>query len=409
MITRGRLAAMAVALSSLLAPATADAASIGVENGAIRYVGDSGDNELIVWPAESGEHPFEVAGGTLLGTGCHKRAPGDEGHGSVLCSLSGVSRIEILGGDGNDFYGGGSAEATDLPVLADMGAGDDRFEWGGAGLDFVVLGDGSDFAMDGPGDDHVEGGDGDDSMVGNFFEGSDTLVGGNGNDNLDGYLGDDTLIGGPGDDILQPSDGNDTLDAGPGSDFVGCDDPGDDTVDAGPGADHVCGGFGMDTVDAGAGDDSVSSFDNQLDGLVSCGAGSDVAWVDPFDPVGLDCEQQGQPQIIRLPAANVLPVRLPCAPGACAGKTRVFATPNAPKPGLHGPPPHVRPTAVGKALAEKKFKLRAKAKRTLRLKLSKAASKRLKKLGRTTVEARTVFTQRGKRYSVRRTFQVKPR
>jgi len=215
--------------------------------------------------------------------------------------------------------------------------------------------------------------------------------------------------GGPGNDIIQPSEGDDTLDGGPGNDWVGCDDPGNDIVHGGPGDDHVCGGFGMDTIDAGPGDDSVSSLDGQIDGLVSCGAGADVVWSDPFDPTGLDCEQQGQPQVIVLPAPDVLPVTLPCAAGACAGKTTVYATPTAPQPAIGGPPPRIAPKASGKSLAQVNFKLGAHATRTLRLRLSKSAAKRLKRLGKTTVEARTVFTQRGKRYAVRRTFGVRPK
>jgi Ca2+-binding RTX toxin-like protein len=411
---RGRIAVLAALAFALAAPAAASAATtLGVENGAIRYVGDNGGNHFEVWPAENGEQAFWVADGTVLGSGCHRRAPDDPSDAArfsnTLCSLSGVSRIEFVGGDGRDVFTAGHTQVTDLPVFADMGPGDDNFEFGSTQTDYVSTGTGNDFYLDGIGNDYVDLGPGDDvvpTAAGISF-GDDTILGGDGNDNIDGNTGNDVIVGGRGDDIFQPGDGDDKLDGGPGNDEIGCDDPGNDTVDAGPGDDRVCGGLGSDTIDAGDGNDSVSSFDNQLDGLVSCGAGTDVVWSDPFDPVGLDCEQQGAPRVVVL-TTPVLPVALPCN-GACSGTTAVFATPNAATPTAGVIPSKDRPVAVGGALAKAKFKLAKHAKRTVRVKLTATAAKRLKKLGKTTVESRTVFTQGGKRYSVRRTFGVKPK
>jgi RTX calcium-binding nonapeptide repeat (4 copies) len=366
-----------------------------------------------VWPVENGEQAFSVADGTTLGSGCHRRPPDDTSDAArfsnTLCSLSGVSRIEFVGGDGRDVFTAGNNQVTDLPVFADMGPGDDKFEFGSTGTDYVSMGPGNDFYLDGIGNDYVDLGPGDDVVptaigIGN---GDDTILGGDGNDNIDGNEGNDTISGGPGDDIFQPGPGNDELDGGPGNDDIGCDDPGNDTINAGPGDDRVCGGPGMDTINAGDGNDSVSSLDGQLDGLVSCGAGTDVIWADPFDPVGLDCEQQGAPQVVVV-ASPVLPVALPCN-AACSGTTAVYATPKAPTPAPGVIPPKDKPVAVGTALAKAKFKHGKHATRILRLKLTKSSAKRLRRLGKTTVEARTVFTQGGKRYSIRHTFGVKPK
>jgi Ca2+-binding RTX toxin-like protein len=410
--SRGLIAAAAV-FFALAAPGTASAsATLGVENGAIRYVGDNGENHFEVWPVENGEQAFSVAADTVLGSGCHRRAPDDTSEAArfsnTLCSLNGVSRIEFVGGDGRDVFTAGHTQVTDLPVYADMGPGDDNFEFGSTTTDFVSMGTGNDFYLDGIGNDYVDLGPGDDVVPSaDFSVGDDTILGGDGNDNMDGNAGNDTISGGRGDDIFQPNQGDDKLDAGPGNDEIGCDDPGNDTIDAGPGDDRVCGGAGIDTIDAGDGNDSVSSLDGQLDGLVSCGAGSDVVWSDPFDPVGVDCEQQAAPQVVVI-TTPVIPVALPCD-RACSGTTAVFATPTAPTPTPGSIPPKDKPLAAGKALAKKTFKLGAHAKRTLRLKLTTSSAKRLRKLGKTTVEARTVFTQGGKRYSVRRTFGVKPK
>jgi Ca2+-binding RTX toxin-like protein len=409
----GRGLVLAAVAFALAAPASASAtATLGVENGAIRYVGDNGSNELSVSGVQNGEQGFYVADGTTLGEGCHHYTPTDTNEAAfsnTLCSLTGVSRIEFVGLDGRDVFTTRNITVTDLPVYADMGPGDDHFEFGSTRTDFVSMGTGNDFYFDGLGNDYADLGPGDDTVptAPGVSAGDDTIVGGDGDDNIDGNTGNDTIIGGRGDDIFQPNDGDDTLDGGPGNDDIACD-PGNDAINAGPGDDRVCGGPGLDTIDAGDGNDSVTSLDGQLDGLVSCGAGADVIWSDPFDPVGLDCEQQGAPQVVVLTTTPALPVAVPCS-ASCSGSTAVYATPKAATPAAGVIPPKEKPVAVGAALARAKFKLARHAKRTLRLKLTKSSAKRLMKLGKTTVEARTVFTQGGKRYSVRRTFGVRPK
>jgi hypothetical protein len=177
----------------------------------------------------------------------------------------------------------------------------------------------------------------------------------------------------------------------------------------GPGNDQLCGGPGVDTLDGGDGNDAINAVDAGTDRPVSCGAGLDAAWGDPSDHLSVDCELQDNQRTITLPAPNVLPVPLPCLKGACAGELKIFATPSAARPDPARPPPLSSPKAVGKALAKSKFKLTKTGRRSIRVHLSKAATKRLRKLGKTTVEARVAFTQRGKRRVVRRTFRVRPK
>jgi Ca2+-binding RTX toxin-like protein len=391
----------------------AGAATLGVENGAIRYVGDSGPNELDPFPVENGEQAF-YAEGVTLGPGCRARPP-DPGptnspRGNVLCSRDGVTRIEFVGGDGPDVFFPADITAVDLPIVADMGPGNDRFDLGGTAPDDIQLGDGDDIEIDGLGDDRVDGGPGNDTVAGGDFSvGNDTIAGGEGDDNLDGYAGNDTADGGAGNDIMQPSEGDDTVYGGAGDDYLSgvggscSSDPGNDSLSGGPGNDGLCGGSGVDTLDGGDGDDSVSSLDFEVDGPVSCGAGNDAVWSDAFDPVSLDCEQQGDQRTLKLAASNVLPVPLPC-PAACAGKLSVFATPTAPRPQVGGRPPLAPPKAAGKALARTRFTLKSRSRRTLRLHLDRRAAKRVRRLGATTIEARTTFTQAGKSYAVRHTF-----
>jgi hypothetical protein len=119
-----------------------------------------------------------------------------------------------------------------------------------------------------PTNDALIGGTGDDRLDGDL--GADTLIGGAGNDRLSGGRGPDRLYAGAGRDTLHGDQGNDTLDAG---------------TDAGPhsdkGAAWLYGGAGDDFLISGAGEN-----------LVSGGTGSDVFIIDPagqtvitdFDP-----------------------------------------------------------------------------------------------------------------------------
>ncbi|MEQ8711340.1 MAG: FecR domain-containing protein [Rhodospirillales bacterium] len=70
----------------------------------------------------------------------------------------------------------------------------------------------------GNGTDELQGGAGNDYLSGG--NGNDDLDGGQGNDNLVGGNGADKLLGGEGDDILQGGNGNDILNGGPGADTL---------------------------------------------------------------------------------------------------------------------------------------------------------------------------------------------
>src|SRR4051812_24847013 len=93
----------AATLVGLLVPASASAtATLSVENGAIRYVGDEGPNHLEVYGAEDGEQAIYAAG-VSLGPGCRERPPRSDDQGlprNVLCSRAGVDRVEFSGGGG---------------------------------------------------------------------------------------------------------------------------------------------------------------------------------------------------------------------------------------------------------------------------------------------------------------------
>jgi hypothetical protein len=222
--------------------------------------------------------------------------------------------------------------------------------------------------MDAAGDDQVDLGDGNDVAGGpDVDSGDDTIHGGRGNDRLEGLSGNDVLDGGPGNDILLP-------------------------------------GAGIDSLDGGEGNDAINSLDGEVDQAITCGEGLDALWSDAIDPISPDCELQDDGTVLELPAPNVLPVVVPCAAGPCAGKLIVYPAHGAGRP-TAAPPPLVPPKRSRTALITARFKLSAHAQRTVRVKLGKAATKRLEKLY--TLEARISFTQAGRNYTVRRTFGIK--
>ncbi|ADG11912.1 calcium-binding protein [Caulobacter segnis] len=175
----------------------------------------------------------------------------------------------FVGGVADDFFEPTAAQASHVIAA-----------FGGAGDDILTGGDANDHLVGGVGDDTLDGAGGDDSLEGG--DGADTLIGGDGDDTLDGGAGADTLQGGSGADILIGGAGNDTLDGGSGNDTLtggaGADTltggRGDDTLDGGAGADVLVGGVGKDILIGGAGDDTLTGGAGA--DTLSGGSGADV-------------------------------------------------------------------------------------------------------------------------------------
>ena len=127
----------------------------------------------------------------------------------------------LAGGGGNDTLNGGtgidtaSFVGTTAAVIATLGLN---------GLNGSASGDGSDVLIS-----------------------IENLVGGNGNDTLNGNEQANRLEGAAGDDILNGGAGNDTLVGGDGNDLLNGED-GDDLIFGGAGADTINGGNGIDTA-----------------------------------------------------------------------------------------------------------------------------------------------------------------
>jgi hypothetical protein len=120
-----------------------------------------------------------------------------------------------------------------------------------------------------------------------------------------GGAGSDDLGGGDLDDVLLGEEGADALTGGPG----------DDILDGGPGPDRIAGDIPASPAYAGggAGRDTVYARDGEPDD-VSCGDGTDIAFVDTEDAVAPDCETVQRLEVMKplpLPVTTVVPDRAP--------------------------------------------------------------------------------------------------
>ncbi|MHC5537965.1 Ig-like domain repeat protein [Singulisphaera rosea] len=156
--------------------------------------------------------------------------PGDD---SVVSSILGTIPVHADGGpgtnslvilgdenpntftlteDGSDVAVNGDASVTTSgfwSLTIDGGPGDDVIDANALSASHPVT------LLGGPGNDTINGGAGND-----FIRGGDDNETADDNDTVQGFGGDDTIFGGAGDDSLYGGDGTDTIDGGPGSDYL---------------------------------------------------------------------------------------------------------------------------------------------------------------------------------------------
>ncbi len=270
-------------LSALCAAAPADASSVRVTSGQLRYVGAGEANRVQVARAPGGEYTIiDPAVRVRVGAGCQST-----GRNTAICPAA-VNRVTLVGAGGSDRM---SATFLEVPVTLDGGDGNDTLTGGG-------------------GDDVLDADDGNDTLTG--LGGKDELRGDDDSDHLDGGPGPDVIDGGRATDTADYSeapgplaidlDGN-ADDGQPGEgDRVEADvdrvigGPFDDRIVAisgthtfvgGAGNDVLLGGSGVDHLEGGAGDDRLNGgvASDVLDG----GEGTDTAdYAGRFDPVDLD-------------------------------------------------------------------------------------------------------------------------
>ncbi|MFM9964076.1 MAG: beta strand repeat-containing protein [Planctomycetaceae bacterium] len=209
---------------------------------------DGGDSIALRQNATSGRVEV-VANGATLGT-----AP------NVLTSA--VTSIVIQGGDDANLIDLNAVSNATFPNITSIriqgGNGDDVIVGSPSFPDSVLAGDGADNVNGQGGNDTLDGGDGNDTLQGQ--DGDDSLIGEDGGDSLSGDAGNDTLSGGDHADTIRGGDGNDLIDAGQSSDSVNGDN-GNDTLNGLDGADTLSGDAGDDSILGGAADDSLSGGD----------------------------------------------------------------------------------------------------------------------------------------------------
>jgi len=247
--------------------------------------------------------------------------------GAVACAPLAFASIKLVLGDGDD-----SAFVADgvIPVIMDGGSDDDNLVSNG-GSDTLLGGSGNDSLNDigdnAGGDDAIDGGTGNDQILVGF--GDDSIRGGGdvdsavlsvGNDTVrlddvanDGRPGEaknvhsdlESVNGGTGNDTLVGNAGANQLRGGPGIDTIDAG-PGDDVVEGGTGSDDLAGGAGRDRVDY----PEVAAQRISLDGVRDDGAPGEL------DKVHADVEDvaagAGDDTLIGSGAAN----RLDGGPGA---------------------------------------------------------------------------------------------
>ncbi|MGH1330704.1 MAG: Hint domain-containing protein [Paracoccaceae bacterium] len=274
---------------------------------------------------------------TLIGNAGDDSLWGGDGDDSI----DGGADNDMLGGDaGNDTVDGGAGDDALYGWTGDDlltgGTGNDYIE-GGAGLDTFIGGEGADTMIGGTGMDYVDysasgagvnvdftngtasggdaagdvitttdgiiGSDFDDTLIGydteNLTVGPDfftnVLIGGDGNDSIDGRGGSDSLYGDAGDDTIFGGTGNDYIEGGTGADYIaaGADDDnvlggdGNDTIFGEDGTDVISGGAGDDLIIGGAGGDLMGGGDGDdtiyigSGDVATGGAGDDLFVIDP--------------------------------------------------------------------------------------------------------------------------------
>ncbi len=246
-----------------------------------------GDEDLLIQedPQQPGQIELRVDGQTeasvSLTTSSLKILTITTGEGDNLIDLSGLNSvafsslesIEVSSGEGNDTV----FASADFNDVIDGGHGSDTLV-GGGGDNQLDGGHGDDLITGGGGNDELDGGDGQDQISGG--DGRDTIDGGDGQDSLLGNHGNDWISGGHDKDVLSGNDGNDTLNGGGGDDVLD-GDLGDDVMFGGGGRDVMSGGAGYDLLSGQGGGDSLVGGDEN--DTINGGGGSDQVYGDAGD------------------------------------------------------------------------------------------------------------------------------
>ena len=278
--SKALFAVTAALMCVLLTPAVALGWSASTSGAALTVTDGAGSSGFVIDRDALGFIVIQDGGGYdgVVPAGCAVDVDGD---GFVHCA--GISSVTVLGNDGDDDL----ALVAGVPGTVDGGPGADALR-GIDGSQTLLGGAGNDALDGGPGADMLRGGEGDDELAGGA--GADVLAGEGGDDQLDGGADADQLDGGDGRDSASGDDGADVISGGAGPDALNGDADndtlhgadGDDSINGGTGenavfgdggADTLAAGDGRDTIDGGPGDDTLSA--NRLGTVLKGGDGND--------------------------------------------------------------------------------------------------------------------------------------
>lgn len=213
-----------------------------------------GGNDLLIGNDEDDLLIGNNGNDTLVGAGGWDNLDGGQDDDSLY---GGLGNDTLNGGFGNDYLDESSVD--DDVAMLDRSL-EYNFMMGGDGNDTLIGSGGREQMQGGRGRDKLFGLGGDDTLnsgpptASNYFPGDE-------NDYLDGGSGNDTLEGGVGDDVLLGGKGTDYLDGGAGDDRLYADQLLDSTETSpnhllgGAGNDLLQGAYGVDILEGGAGAD----------------------------------------------------------------------------------------------------------------------------------------------------------
>ena len=241
-------------------------------------VGGNTSDQIMIQPIGAGGGGIQVFTLSMAGPGHTK-----------LQTMPAV--IDIVGFGGNDFIS--EAATLTVPVVVSEGNGNNTIVLGqgnnnvtvGNGNNFIQLGTGSNTVVAGNGTDSITLGGGSFGPGGGSSTGNSSVTVGNGNDTIQAAGGNNTIQAGNGNDWIQVGGGNNTIQAGNGHNTVETGN-GNNNIVLGNGSEFVVLGNGNNVVVAGNGTNYINAGNGN--NLIAGGLGHDTIMAGSGDNILID-------------------------------------------------------------------------------------------------------------------------
>ena len=191
--------------------------------------------------------------------------------------------IDVRGADNRNLTAYGTLGADTMSAVR-TGIDDVRITVNGVSRTFDMDDFDAIYLDGGPGGDTISAGNGITAIHLLGGAGNDRLNGNEFNNGLEGNSGDDTIFGNAGHDAILGGDGNDTIDGGAGDEIIDGGN-GNDTITGGPGSDEMFGRLGNDTFFARDGEaDDVFGDDDEADRAQADAVGDNLLGIEEILP-----------------------------------------------------------------------------------------------------------------------------